>query len=192
LFKDAQRNILNFIMRTALSEAETYFRAIYQHHYAIIQLLDKMNLPLPKILSTTIEFILNTDITHLLEQDPVDIEQLRPLVGEMRRWNFKRDQKTLEFVASQAVTRLLTRLARQPEDLSLLTETLETLEILRPLELELNIWEAQNLYDGLEQDQQAAFQKRARAGDELAKQWLELFRRLRTALQLDGGGDSNA
>lgn len=192
LFKDAQRNILNYIMRAALSEAETYFRTIYQHHYAIIQLLDKMNLPLPKILSTTIEFILNTDITHLLEQDPVDIEQLRPLVVEMRRWNFKRDQKTLEFVASQAVTRLLTRLARQPEDLALLTETLETLELLRSLELELNIWEAQNLYDGIEQDQQAAFQKRARAGEDLAKQWLELFGRLRTALQLDGAGDSNA
>jgi alpha-amylase/alpha-mannosidase (GH57 family) len=192
LFKDEQRKILNLIMRTALSEAETYYRAIYQHHYAIIQLLDKMNLPLPKILSTTIEFILNTDITRLLEQEPVDKGQLRPLVEEMRRWNFKRDQRTLEFVASQAVTRQLARLTRQPQDLALMADTLEILEILRLLRLELNIWQAQNLYHGIEQEQQAAFEQLARAGEVHAKQWLELFGRLRKVLLLDGGGDSDA
>ena len=192
LFKDEQRKILSLIMGTALSEAETYYRAIYQHHYAIIQLLDKMNLPLPKILSTTIEFILNTDITRLLEQEPVDNEQLRPLAEEMRRWNFKRDQRILEFVASQAVTRLLARLAGQPRDLELMDATLETLEILRSLELELNIWQAQNLFHGIEQEQQADFERLARAGDDHAKQWLGRFGRLRKILQLDGGGDSEA
>ncbi|MEW6515618.1 MAG: DUF3536 domain-containing protein [candidate division FCPU426 bacterium] len=190
LFKDEQRKILNLIMRTALGEAETYYRAIYQHHYAIIQLLDKMNLPLPKILSTTIEFILNTDITRLLEEETVDIGQLRPLVEEMKRWNFKRDQKTLGYVASQAVTRLLARLAQQPMDISLLEEAQEILGILRSLELELNLWQAQNLYHSIHRDKHAAFEQRARGGDEQAKQWLDLFRNLGTVLRLESGEES--
>ncbi len=191
LFKDEQRRILNMIMQTALSEAETYFRHIYEHHYPIIQLMNKMNLSLPKILSTTIEFVLNTDIAKLLAADPVDTNELRKRVEEMQRWDFKRDKQTLEFMASQAITRMMAKLAQDPRNQDLLVVVEETLTILRVLELDLNTWEAQNFYHAIQSGYLVDQQAQARDQDQSAIRWVDLFGRLGLALGLDNREDQD-
>ncbi|MBN1595411.1 DUF3536 domain-containing protein [candidate division FCPU426 bacterium] len=185
LFKDKQRTILKLIMQSAMDEAESYFRRIYEHHYPLIQVMNKLKLPLPKILSTAVEFILNTDITRQLESDPPQVEELLKLVAEMNNWKFKRDKTMLQYVASQAVTRLVTQFSRQPGDLELLNRAEKVLAALRLLQLDLDIWKAQNVYHALDKELYLGMQERAEGHDQIARKWLELFASLGNALRVD-------
>jgi len=188
LFKDEQRKILNLIMQSAMHETEMYFRHIYEHHYPIIQIMNKMHLPLPKILSTTVEFILNTDIAKILDKDMVDIEELRRLVSEMNCWNFKRDKTTLQFIASQAVTRMMQRFAQDPTNLVLLGLVEAVLTTLRSLQLDLDIWKAQNLYHAVDKEHYIRIQEKAQVKDSASQEWIQLFDRLGTALRVGHTG----
>lgn len=187
LFRDEQNKILNLIMASALKETEDYFRHIYEHHYPIIQVMDKMHVPLPKILSTTVEFILNTDICRLLEGEQIDIRRLRNLAQEIKRWSFKRDKTTLGFIASRKITRMMEVFIQTPDELARLEDIEEILNISRSLDLELDVWKAQNLYYRLDIKNCPEIQAKAEAGDQDAQKWMDLFDRLGRALQVRRG-----
>ncbi|MCD4812306.1 DUF3536 domain-containing protein [bacterium] len=189
LFKDEQRRILNMIMQSVIDETETYFRHIYEHHYPVIQLMNKKQIALPKILSTTVEFILNTDLIKLLECDPVDIDQLYKLVDEIERWNFKRDKETLEFVVSQTITRLMRRFSEDANNLVGLGTLETTLVILRPLKLSMDVWQAQNLYHGIDREYYSVMLQKAEAKDAAALKWIALFDRVGNELRVHRNGN---
>ena len=46
LFKDQQREILNWLLESTWKEIESSFRHIYEHNYAIMQMIRNMNMPL--------------------------------------------------------------------------------------------------------------------------------------------------
>ena len=146
LFKQEQQNILNQVLRSAMEDIETSFRHIYEHHYPLMQIKNEGRLPLPRMLITVVEFILNRDVCAVLEKDDVDIDRLKGLVEEMKRWAFKRDQANFGFLASQRLNSLMRRLNEHPRDILLMTKITAILEIFAGLNLDLDLWEAQNVY----------------------------------------------
>jgi alpha-amylase/alpha-mannosidase (GH57 family) len=191
LFKDEQRKLLNMIMQTAMEEAEVYYRHIYENHYPIIQIMHKKKLPLPKILSTTVEFVLNTELVKMFEQEEINVDHLNTLVDEMKRWEFKRDKTTLQFHASQAITRLMKRFEQEPENLTLLGNVVYILLDLRSLELHLNIWQAQNVYHEIDKTHYLIMQDKAEAKDLVAQKWIALFERLGAALRVEHSAEDD-
>ncbi|MCK5241903.1 DUF3536 domain-containing protein [bacterium] len=185
LFKDKQRKILHMIIQTAMEEAEVYYRHIYENHYPVIQIMRKKHLVLPKILSTTVELVLNTELAKILKGDVIDIDQLSSLVNEMKRWNFKRDKTTLQYNASQAITRMMQKFAQDPLNLETLDTVVCALLTLRSLQLNMNIWKAQNLYYEVDKAHYTAMQEKAETNDLIAKKWTTLLERLGTALRVD-------
>jgi alpha-amylase/alpha-mannosidase (GH57 family) len=178
LFKDQQRRILNELLEATWHEIEASFRQIYEHSYTIMQLMRGMNIPLPRALSASAEFVLNQDLRRLIQQDQTDLNRMRGLVDEATRLSLRLDEPTLSFETSRKINCLMERFEASPDDIGLL-ETIETtLKILSNLVAQLDLQKAQNIFFGINKQIYPAMKKKADSGDTLAKRWIEHFANL--------------
>ncbi|HZS27102.1 MAG TPA: DUF3536 domain-containing protein [Candidatus Angelobacter sp.] len=146
LFRDEQKRILDIILSRTLQDAENSYQAIYEKHGALLRFIREMGQPLPEILRITAEFLLNNDLKHTLDADPVDFVRVAMLMEMVKREGVQLDQAGVGYAASNSLTRLLTRLREKPQDI----ETLERANVLTSLfattALSVNYWNAQNIY----------------------------------------------
>jgi len=178
LFKDEQRHILYELLETTWLEIEASFRHIYEHNYAIMQAMRGMNIPLPKALATTAEFILNEDLCKLIRDEHTNLERLQVLADEATRLSLQLDTATIQFEASRKVNRLMTQMEDSPVNVDLL-ETIETtVRILLTIVTELDLQTAQNVFFDISKKTYPQVSKRAQAGDDAAQKWVEHFRKL--------------
>jgi alpha-amylase/alpha-mannosidase (GH57 family) len=184
LFKEEQRKILNQVLSSTMDDIETSFRQIYDHHYPLMQIKNDISLPLPRMLMTVVEFVLNRDINAVLEAEDVDIKRLKQLVEEMKRWSFKRDQADFAFLASQRISSLMNRLSDHPDNIQLMEKIITILELLRQLSLDLDLWKAQNIYFAKGRKIYPDIVSRV-GNDELAGRWVKLFEQLGDILQVN-------
>jgi alpha-amylase/alpha-mannosidase (GH57 family) len=175
LFKDEQREVMNQIIDPTLKEIETSFRQIYEHHYPIMQVMNEMRIPLPRVMATTLEFIYNTDLRKLLESEKIDFDRLQKLIEDIKRWTVELDAITLGFVASTRCSKLIENVSHAPEDLSLLEAVEATLRMLGSLSLPLNMWKAQNIYFDLRKNLYQQMHEKADQQDQQAQRWVTLF-----------------
>jgi alpha-amylase/alpha-mannosidase (GH57 family) len=184
LFRDEQRKILNIVMATTLENVETAFRQVFEANYPVMNMMSALRTPLPKALSTTVEFIVNRDLRELLEKNDIPVANLRKQVSEIRKWPVEPDRNSLSLIARKAVTGQAKRLAEDPLDFPLWEKIEEIIRTLKPLNLDLGLWETQNIYFRIGRKMHADMQKKAEAGDAGARSWLEHFRRLGEELQV--------
>ncbi len=171
LFRDEQRKVVNQIFETGLKEMDALFRQIYEHNYPIMLAMDEMNIPIPKYLASTVEFVLNIDIRRLLEEEEIDVEQLKKLAGEIKRWSFEVDRRMLNFIVSRKLNNLMEKFMETPEDVSILGNLDATLEIADALSLELDLWRAQNIFFLIGRDLRQKMLEKGETGDSSAKIW---------------------
>jgi len=184
LFKEEQKKILNQVLASTMDDIETSFRQIYDHHYPLMQIKNEIRLPLPRMLMTVVEFILNRDIVALLESEEIDVERFKTLVEEMKRWSFKRDQANFTFLASGRISGLMKRLSEYPENIVLMEKIIAILEFLAQLNLDLDLWKAQNIYFDMARSIYGDIMAQA-ASDELAGRWVKLFEHLGEILEVN-------
>jgi len=175
LFKDQQRQILNDLLESTWEEIENSFRHIYEHNYAIMQMIRNMNMPLPKALSAPAEFILNEDLCAEIQAEQIDVRRLRDLSDEAERFSLSLDTERLSFEGSHRINDLMDQLAESPDDVELLCSIEESLEILRMLTNTLDLQNAQNVFFGIAKQKWLGMKRRAAAADEDAVKWVEHF-----------------
>jgi len=178
LFKDAQRRILDELLQTTWQEIEASFRHVYEHNYTIIQMMRGLNIPLPKALSSSAEFVLNLDLSEAIQTEQLDLERLLSLANEASRLSVPLDKSTLGFHASRKVGRLMEILEQSPVDNSLLETVESTMRVLLSLELELDLQRAQNVFFTISRQVYPDMLKNADGGDIAAQKWVEHFRNL--------------
>jgi len=184
LFKQEQQQILNQVLGSTMDDIETSFRQIFDHHYPLMQIKNEISLPLPRMLMTVVEFILNRDISNVLEAEDVDINRFKQLVDEMKRWSFKRDHANFSFLASQRISTLMKRFSDHPDNIQLMEKIIIILELLAQLSLDLDLWEAQNTYFAMGRKIYPDIQSQA-GTDELAGHWVKFFEHLGGILQVN-------
>jgi hypothetical protein len=184
LFKDQQREILNWLLESTWKEIESSFRHIYEHNYAIMQMIRNMNMPLPKALSEPAEFILNEDICSAIQEDDIDLNRLRDLADEVERLSLNLDKERLSFEGSRKINSLSSLWEDAPEDFHLLWSIEKGVEILRLLTPEMDLQHAQNVFFTIAKHQYPDIKKKAAAGDEQAAEWVEHFGHLAQRLGL--------
>ncbi len=184
LFKDQQRQILNDLLESTWEEIESSFRHIYEHNYAIMQMIRNMNMPLPKALSAPAEFILNQDICAAIQSDEIDLHRLRDLADEAEQLSLSLDKERLSFEGSRKIDRLTSLWQDNPEDLDLLWSIEKGLEILRMLTPEMDLQHAQNVFFTVAKEKHVEMKRKAEAADEKAARWVEHFGHLAQRLGL--------
>jgi hypothetical protein len=187
LFKDEQRRILNQLLETTWKEIEASFRQIYEHDYTIMQIMRGMNIPLPKVLSTPAEFILNQDLRRAIQEEEIDLGRLRRLAEEATRLSLQLDEATLRFEASHRFNSLMNKLEESPGDVKLLERIEETLNALLVIVPTMDLDTAQNILFAISKTRYVEMNRKADAGDATAKRWVELIKDLAQCLDIEVG-----
>jgi len=181
LFKDEQKRILDIVLSRTLQDAETSYHTIYEKHGSLLRFLKEMGQPVPDVLRFTAEFVLNSDLKHTLETDPVDFVRIAMLMEMVKREGVKVDEAGLRYAAGNSLTRVLRRLQQNPQD----RETLERANVLTSLypmmPFSVDCWHAQNIYYSI---LDKVFPEIARRDDPASRQWQERFLALGEKLRI--------
>ncbi len=183
LFKLEQQKVLLEVLKFATDEIETSFRQIYENQYSLLQIKEDIQLQLPKTLATVVEYVLNRDLCEALEQEPVDLESVKKLIAEMKRWSFERDRSGLSFVAGRRVAGLMNQFIDRPDDIPLMETIVILLRNFNLLNLELDLWKAQNIYFSMGKKFYIGKQ-RSSLSDHMAQRWISTFDSLGQILQV--------
>jgi alpha-amylase/alpha-mannosidase (GH57 family) len=182
LFRDEQRHVLSNLLSATLDDVEITLRQVKDHHYSLLSVLRQRGVPLPKILSRVVESICEADLLRGMDEGEEGLSRIRDAVAESRRWSLSLDRTVVGFAASRTINRLMARLEEAPDDNEVLLLAGEILEAVVPLDLRLDIWQAQNICFVLARRLRPGKKDRARWGSDEAETWVERFDKLATLL----------
>ncbi len=195
LFKDEQRKILDQILQLTYEKIEISYRQIYENHYPVMNFFRTLNTRLPKPFSAATEYIINADLKSTFDKDEVDLKKLSSLIDEAVKWSLTIDTTTMNFTVSRWLNTMIERLSREPDNIQLFEMIDETLEILKPLSLKIDIWKAQNLYFSIWEDSYSDMAEKAVHIDNAASRWIDAFKKLGHYLHINltdnGNGTSS-
>jgi alpha-amylase/alpha-mannosidase (GH57 family) len=181
LFKDEQKRILDIVLSRTLQDAEASYHKIYESHGALLRFLKEMGQPVPDVLRFTAEFVLNNDLKHTFETDPVDFVRVAMLMEMVKREGVQVDEAGVRYAAGNSLTRILRRLQQNPQD----SETLERANALTSLypmmPFSVDCWRAQNIYYSI---LNKTFPEMARRQDMDSRRWQERFLALGEKLRI--------
>ena len=177
LFKDEQRKVLDQILQLTYEGVESSYRQIYENNSAIMNFYHSLQRRLPRPFLSAAEYIINTDFKKSFENG-LEVEKLKRLIEETKRWSIKLDTTTIGFTASTWVTSIMEKLNEDPEDLELIEKLDDALEALTPLHFSLDLWKAQNIYFSIGRNFFKTMKKKAAKKDDIAVHWIDRFLKL--------------
>jgi alpha-amylase/alpha-mannosidase (GH57 family) len=184
LFRDEQRKILGIILEEATNEARAMYRNFHDEHAHLIRFVTDLAVPLPRRFRLAVDFTLNSDLLDVFSAENVDLQKSREILNEIQRTGVTPDAVTLEFALRRTIERLFTRFVADPIEPGLLQRLQETIELVLTLPFQVRLWEAQNTYYRIMQEQAGKVSERAESGDPEARAWLEEFVKLGDALKV--------
>jgi hypothetical protein len=183
LFKDAQRKVIDQMMQATMRDIEGSFRQVYEHHYHMMNLMNRAEAPLPGVFRGTVEFVLNADLNQIFESELPDTEDLKRLAAEAKRWKVALDSSSLGYVIARRVEAFFREWDAKPS-VSQLAYIVRLLGLLRQLGLRFDLWKVQNEYYFVGNRFYGEIRDRAEKGEGMAKQWIHYFTELGTLLEV--------
>ena len=147
LFRDEQRRILDLILNSTLAEVETSLIAIYEDHASLLHFLSLANAPKPPALAMAASFAVNAGLRRALSADPMNVVEARTYLALATADQISLDQKLLSYLADQQMKRAMDRLSSHPGIPENLETASQAAQALRELPFELNLWQAQNIWN---------------------------------------------
>jgi len=180
LFADEQHRILQSILNQTLSEVENSLMRIYEEHATLLDFLGEAHVPAPPALAVTAGFAINASLRRALEADTFDSAEIARLLRRADIDHVTLDTDLLSYTADRRMKRAMVRLEaaaelQAPQNIIVLNETLAIAEALRTLPMEVNLWQAQNIWNDLLRRSDATYWSR---------EWREGFRKVGLALNI--------
>jgi len=187
LFADEQHRILKGILDQTLAEVEQSLMRIYEEHATLLDYLGESNVPAPPALAVTAGFAINASLRRALEAESFDAAELSRLLRRAEIDHVTLDAPLLSFTADKRMKRAMVRLEAAVEQqstsqaglaqqgLGVLNETMAIAEALRTLPMEVNLWQAQNIWNDLLQRSDSSYWSR---------EWREGFHKIGKALNI--------
>jgi alpha-amylase/alpha-mannosidase (GH57 family) len=182
LFRDEQRRIVQLILNSTLSDIENSLTTIYEDHASLLHFLSQAGLPKPPALTLAAGFAINAGLRRALEADPIDQALLRTFLSLAKADQVPLETATLSYIADQRMKRAMLELNAFPETLESLDRALAMARMLSELPLDLNLWQAQNIwYEILRNSSQAL----TTLSTEDQLHWDKTFSELGSCLSID-------
>jgi len=182
LFADEQHRILNTILTQTITEMEDSLRKIYEDHASLLHFLTETGMAAPPALASAARFAVNASLRRALEADPFDPIEIETLLARADADQIPLDAQLLSFTAGLRMKRAMIRLeasvggdtsdsSNHPENgaQAALATALIIAETIHKMPFEVNIWQAQNIWNDLLRRSDTAYWKPA---------WKEDFKRL--------------
>jgi alpha-amylase/alpha-mannosidase (GH57 family) len=176
LFADEQHRIIQSILNQTLDEVEGSLMRIYEEHATLLHFLGENNVPAPPALALTAGFALNASLRRTLEADRYDAAEVARLVLRTQLDNVRIDTADISYTSDRRMKRAMVALeAAEPSGtLTVMNETLAIAESLRALPMEINLWQAQNIWNDMLRRENGGW----------SREWREGFRKLGAALNI--------
>jgi alpha-amylase/alpha-mannosidase (GH57 family) len=178
LFKDEQKKILYKIFDQTLSDIGASLRKVSDHSYPLVQIVKKLDIRLPSSLTNTILVMLNTELMLSISKDKFDFESIEKIVNEIISWDFLIDKDTISYALKKRINDLMKELGHSPTNNILINDILKFLEILKPLDLNIDFWLAQNIYFNISRQIFNQSKNSHNFPKSKFNQWIEPFTRL--------------
>ena len=175
LFRDEQHKILNQIVDSTLTEAETAYRHIYATQNPLIYFMTDLGIPAPKTFLSTAEFYINTDLWRAFSADTLDVERIKALMEEAKTLRTELDAPGLGYTLTHTLEAMMDRFVTAPEDVALLSDLASAVELALSLPFEVILWKLQNLYFDMLRTTYPEYQMKAQQQDESAGEWVTRF-----------------
>lgn len=185
LFRDEQRKILDRILESTREEAESVYRAMYEEHAPLLRFLHDLGIPAPRRLQVAAELALRIQLLHAIQLPHFDVELIERLVQKAAQTGVElQETGDLGFALAHSIERLARRVRNRVDDLAQLQSWLSIVRLARTLPFPTSLWQVQNIYYDMALVVLPLFRRQAHEGDELSRQWLDVFAQLGEALQV--------
>ncbi len=184
LFRDEQREVLDHILKSTMTEIEAAYRQLYEHHYPPMRFLSELGGPVPRAFHSAAELIINIDLHRAVNSDDLDLAAIKTLVETARTWQVELDADGISYDLKEKLERMMAGLAREPGNFTLLKGVGEAVTLARSLPFPADLWKVQNIYWGLLQSVYPVSQRQAAQADAAALAWVEEFKALGKALSI--------
>ncbi|GAB4347749.1 MAG: DUF3536 domain-containing protein [Candidatus Abyssubacteria bacterium] len=184
LFRDEQRKILDSVLESAIDEAETMYRQIYEHHVPIMRFVRDSGIPLSRALLVAAELFLNASLRDAFSDEKLAPHTIEPLVEQAQELGVSLEIGMLEYTLRKTLERLTERFSAKPDNLKLLKKWETVLKLLPALPFSVNLWKVENAFYHVQENLYPKFQKRAAKGSKRATEWVEQFAKVSELLWL--------
>ena len=181
LFADEQHRILRTILNQTVGEMEDSLRKIYEDHASLLHFLTESGMNPPPALALAASFATNASLRNALESDAFDAQEVADLLLRAGNDHIPLDEKTLAFAAGNRMKLAMVKLEAEAAEataqaaLAALHSALALAEIIRFMPFEVNIWQAQNIWNDLLRRTDAAY---------WSADWKEDYRKLGIAMNI--------
>jgi hypothetical protein len=153
LFADEQHRILRTILDRTLAEMEDSLRKIYEDHASLLRFLTESGMPAPPALAIAANFAINSSLRRAIAADNFDAVEIGALFARATADQVVVDTPVLSFAAGERMKRAMVQLEAAAEKDRAMKAALQTaLSIavgLRSLPFDVNLWQAQNIWNDL-------------------------------------------
>ena len=184
LFRDEQRAVMNDVLKKGVDEVNTLLREVYDSNYAAMSFMHSLRHKIPDPLRSAATHVVREQVKGVLQEDDPPTEHLKQLIDLVNKWTFDLRSDDLTLSANACVNRQVARLAVASRDLALLERIQKLLVLLKELRLDLDIWQAQNVYFSVILTMYPEEQNRVESGDEQAREWVRLVAEVGNLLQI--------
>ncbi|MGB2958342.1 MAG: DUF3536 domain-containing protein [Bacteroidota bacterium] len=175
MFRDEQLKVLTGILAESISHANSSLRQIHENNSPVMSFMHGLRHRVPAPLHAVAQHVVHEDLKSLLSEDDPELEELERLIDRITKWSYRLRTEEIEYVAGEWVNNHVTLLAGNPHDLSLLRKIEGVLTLLEKLQLELDVWRAQNEYFSMSRTVLPKEQNKAEGEDPRAREWIRLF-----------------
>ncbi|HET6170389.1 MAG TPA: DUF3536 domain-containing protein, partial [Terracidiphilus sp.] len=183
LFSDEQRRIVQIILNSTLWDIENSLTTIYEDHASLLHFLSQAGLPKPPALTLAAGFAVNAGLRRALEAEPIDQALLRSFLQLAKADQVVLETATLSYIADQRMKRAMVELQLSAGSLEMLERALGLARTLLELPIELNLWQAQNIWYDILRTSDYALNALT---DEDRPRWSKGFNELGSCLSIDG------
>ena len=184
LFRDDQRNILDIILKSNLSEAEATLLHQYEQEVPLMRFLADLHVEQPKLFRMLAEFALNSQLREALAKDSIIPERVQSLLDEAASMNVTLDTATLEFVVRRQTELQARAFWTNPKELTGLARLDAAVILARSMPFQVNLWQVQNMCAQRLNGTFSAMRAQAEQGNEEARSWVSHMSSLAENLDL--------
>ena len=153
LFTDEQHRIVQTILNQTLTEMEDSLRKIYEDHASLLDFLTETGMAPPPALEVAANYAINSSMRRALEAETFDAEAIESLLTRAESEHITFNAQQLGYIGGQRMKRAMVRLeaaaAGDPTASGALSNAVLIAETLRKFPFEVNIWQAQNIWNDL-------------------------------------------
>jgi alpha-amylase/alpha-mannosidase (GH57 family) len=148
LFLEGRRSLAQDMLERTLASEFELARNLYETHRDTMRFLREINVPRPKLFEALASAVLAGELIRLLYGDhrSLSAERLGELVGQARELELDLEGPRVRRAVEEALTREVATLAAEPGDAGALERAGSILDLSDALNLEPNLWQAQNIF----------------------------------------------